>query len=293
MTKITYSLLSTNSFMLDGGAMFGIIPKPLWQKAIECDELNRICMDLRVLAIKQENRHILIDVGIGDYHESSFQERFGMTKNPSGLVEALKKKCQLGPEEITDVIVSHLHFDHCGGLLSQKTGELLLTFPNATLHLHRKHFDYSFKATPRDYGSFQNSYYEKAIDFYQKKNQIHWLEGDEGIILDFKENPLLFKTSHGHTPFHIHPYNQDFLFLGDLLPTTHHLNPAWVMGYDISPGISSVEKSTFLNFIYKHNLIAIFDHDEKKWGASLSKNSKGFEWISYENEMDLPQAYFK
>jgi glyoxylase-like metal-dependent hydrolase (beta-lactamase superfamily II) len=130
-----YYVLHPAVFKLDGGAMFGIIPKPLWSKAIPADELNRIQLSLRVMLIQTTHRNILIDTGIGDYHGEKFEDRFGVQGDKNPLIKILKEKLNLDASDITDLIISHLHFDHVGGLGSDQPHHAI--FPNAVLHLHR------------------------------------------------------------------------------------------------------------------------------------------------------------
>lgn len=268
MSSRIYGSLYPSTIKLDGGAMFGIIPKPLWSKKINPDEFNRIPMTMRVLIIKEGNRLILIDSGAGDYQGEKFNERYGLRHPPVGFKELLHKMLGCTPEDVTDLVLSHLHFDHASGSLT--SDELLPAFPRATLHLHRQHYEYSKNPTLRDAGSFQNPVIEKIVAYYQMKKQIHWLEGKEGVIT-FEEhhNPLLFKTCHGHTPFQILPYDQKILFLADLVPTHAHFNIPWVMGYDLHPGVSSQERADLYPWIHRKNLFCIFDHDIQYWGAKI------------------------
>ena len=132
-------ILHPATFKLDGGAMFGIIPKPLWERKIKADDLNRIHMSLRVMFFETENKKILIDTGIGEYHNEKFYKNFDIVSDENPLVKALAT-IKVKPEEITDVILTHLHFDHVGGI-GDKNGNLL--FKNAIIHTHRKHYEYA------------------------------------------------------------------------------------------------------------------------------------------------------
>lgn len=278
MKKRRYASLHPGPFKLDGGAMFGIIPKPLWEKHIHPDELNRIEMSLRVFLIQEEDRTILIDSGIGDYHGEKFNHRFGLSSQACPLEHALQTELQLDPDQVTDLIIGHLHFDHVGGLLKLKEGKVTPVFPNATLYLHKKHYEYSLKPTPRDSGSFQSHFFVPLIEHYIQNNQIVWLDKEEGEILQLEEGAIQFKTSHGHTPYQVHAFDQHFIFLGDLLPTSHHLAEPWVMGYDIQPGVCSIEKTSFYDFIIQKDLTIIFDHDLKFWGGKLQKSKEKYFW---------------
>jgi glyoxylase-like metal-dependent hydrolase (beta-lactamase superfamily II) len=287
MNNRTYGSLYPSTIKLDGGAMFGIIPKPLWSKKIIPDELNRIPMTMRVMVIKEGNRLILIDSGAGDYQGEKFNERYGLRHPPVSFKELLHKMLGAKPEDVTDLVLSHLHFDHASGALTSEN--LLPAFPNATLHLHKDHYEYSKKPTLRDAGSFQDQVIHKIVDYYVTKKQINWLTGFEGtIILKDSSNPILFKTCHGHTPYQILPYDKKFLFLADLVPTHAHFNVPWVMGYDLHPGVSATERSELYPWIFQKNLMCIFDHDLQYWGAKITGenpehlNMSDYQKISHE-----------
>ena len=278
-TKTQYYSVVPSEFKLDGGAMFGIIPKPLWEKKIHSDETNRINMALRVLVIKTQEKIILIDSGIGDYHPEKFQDRHNINASKSPLVATLEKNLNITAEQITDIIPSHLHFDHVGGF-SQKIGnEIKPVFPNATLHLHRQHYEYSLNPKLRDAGSFQKHYFEPMIEEYKNKSLINWLSKDSGVILKDNDYELNYRCSHGHTPFQVHPYDNDLIFMGDLTPTHAHISPVWVMGYDMQPGVSSDERIEFYDFVQKNQLTMIYDHDIEYWGSKVEKSEKGYKAI--------------
>jgi len=265
-----YFSLEPARFKLDGGAMFGIIPKPLWNKVHPADDQNRIELALRLILIQDGKRNILIDTGIGDYHGDKFDSRFGIVGGPSPLEKALAE-ISLQPSDITDLIISHLHFDHVGGIAHKIGSEMIPLFQNATLHLQQQHFEYSLSPTERDTGSFQMEYCLPVIKWYEKKNQIHFLTGMEGEILP----GLKFKCSMGHTPFLLHAYDEKFIYMADLIPTSNHVHIPWVMGYDISPGVTTEDKKEFLNFIEQKKLTMIFEHDPLFFGATVKKDEKG------------------
>ncbi|MGE3608500.1 MAG: MBL fold metallo-hydrolase [Bacteriovoracaceae bacterium] len=268
-----YSILHPAVFKLDGGAMFGIIPKPLWNKAIPSDELNRILMSLRVMLIQTPNRNILVDTGIGDYHGDKFDQRFGVVGKKNPLIETLKKDYLLAPEDITDLIITHLHFDHVGGL-GHEQNEHVTLFPKATIHLHRKHYEYSLHPTLRDAGSFHQQYFRPLIEKADADGLIHWLDQEEGLLIEDGEDKLYYKCSFGHTPYLLHPYDEKFIYMADLVPTSHHIAVPWVMGYDIAPGQTTKDKVEFYNFIIQRNLTMIFEHDIQVWGAKIKKISE-------------------
>jgi glyoxylase-like metal-dependent hydrolase (beta-lactamase superfamily II) len=266
------TLIHPATFKLDGGAMFGIIPKPLWQKKIMPDELNRINMSLRVVLFETMNHKILVDTGIGDYHPDKFNDMFDVKTSKSPLVNALAK-LNISPDEITDIVITHLHFDHVGGLGQGENGNEPI-FKNATLHMHLKHFEYSQKATLRDSGSFHVKTFLPLINYYQDKKQIHFVNENEGLILQDKNEAIRYKTSFGHTPYMIHPYSDKYIYMADLVPMSHHLHVPWVMGYDIEPGVTTTYKQQFYEFIMKNKLCMVFEHDNEIWGGYIDKDEK-------------------
>jgi glyoxylase-like metal-dependent hydrolase (beta-lactamase superfamily II) len=265
-----YFCLEPARFKLDGGAMFGIIPKPLWSKVHPADEQNRIDLALRLLLIKTENKIILIDTGIGDYHDEKFESRFGIVGKKSPLELALQE-IGISPLDVTDLVISHLHFDHVGGIGKFVDGKITPVLPNATIHLHKDHYAYSKKPTQRDTGSFQSEYYEPIIDWYKENNKLHLIEGMEGSVMP----ELKFKCSMGHTPFLLHAYDDRFIYMADLIPTSNHVHIPWVLGYDISPGITTTDKMEILPFIEQNKLTMIFEHDPEFFGSLVVKDAKG------------------
>lgn len=267
-----YYIIQPAQFKLDGGAMYGIIPKPLWNRNSPADEQNRIELALRLMVIKQPKRVILIDTGIGDYHPDKFNSMFDIQGEQNPLSNALET-IGIYPADVTDIIISHLHFDHVGGLGIEVGAQQTPIFPHATLHLHKDHFAYAQSPTDRDRGSFHLETFMPLIEHYRDNNLIEWLEGSQGAI--FKDNSLHFKTSKGHTPFMIHPYDDKFIYMADIVPTSNHIKDAWVMGYDMAPGVSVQNKKEILEFAHSKNLSLIFEHDPVYWGASIDKNEKG------------------
>ena len=267
-----YFVLQPAVFKLDGGAMFGIIPKPLWSKAIAADELNRIELSLRVMLIQTKHKNILIDTGIGDYHGDKFENRFGVEGDKNPLIELLRSQLNLAPSDITDLIISHLHFDHVGGLGSDDTSETPAhrpLFPEATLHVHRQHYEYALNPTDRDAGSFHAQYFKGLLGAAEARGKVHWLEGAEGLILDDNNDKIFFKCSFGHTPNLVHAWDEKFIYMADLVPTSHHIPVPWVMGYDIAPGQTTKDKRAFYEFIAGEKKTMIFEHDMAFWGAQI------------------------
>lgn len=168
-------LLQPARFRLDGGAMYGIIPRPLWQKVSPPDEQNRIDLALRLWLIQDGDRLVLTDTGIGDPPDDKFRKRFDV-RGPENPLENSLHQLGFTPEDITDLVISHLHFDHVGGL-GKGTSPI---FTNARLHLHKQHFDYAHNPTQRDAGSFHTQVFDPVIKWYEEKNQLVWHSGEQG-----------------------------------------------------------------------------------------------------------------
>lgn len=262
-------LLQPATFRLDGGAMYGIIPKPLWEKHSAPDHHNRIQLSLRLWLIKTDDRFILVDTGLASHQDTAFQERFDVQGPTHPLSEALGE-LGLRPDDITDLIISHLHFDHAGGMTQKTDQGYTFAFKKAQLHLHRDHYSYALNPTARDSGSFHRHEFQSVIEELDQKQRVTWHQGEHGVILDGLE----YRCSHGHTPWLMHPYNDQYIYLADLIPTAHHVSIPWVMGYDIAPGQTTKDKLEFLQMINQKNLKLIFEHDIDSWGASIEACEK-------------------
>lgn len=246
-------------------------PSLCGKKKIKADEQNRINMSLRVVLIQNGDRNILIDTGIGDYHGEKFEGQFDIVGQGDHLPTVLESECGLKPEDITDIIITHLHFDHVGGL-GKGSDPQVPVFPNATIHLHKKHYEYALKATDRDKGSFHKHLFVPLLEEYEKKNQLHYIDGEYGEIIPEKD--IKFKVSFGHTPWMVHPIFENYIYMADLVPMSHHINIPWVMGYDIEPGKTTEYKKQFYQFIMDNDLTMIFEHDIDTWGGKLGLDDK-------------------
>lgn len=286
MQSKQYFSLEPARFKLDGGAMFGIIPKPLWSKVHPADEQNRIELALRLILIRDGKKNILIDTGIGDYHGEKWNSRFGVVGEQSPLELSLQS-IGMKPEDITDLIISHLHFDHVGGIGKMVDGNIVPVLKNATVHLHKKHFEYSKNPTERDTGSFQIEYFTPVMDWYQAHNQVHFVDGMEGDIVA----GIKFKCSMGHTPYLLHAYDENMIYMADLIPTSNHVHIPWVMGYDIAPGQTTIDKKEFLTLIENKKLTMIFEHDPLFYGSTVKKNEKGDFVCDMKKDYETKPAY--
>lgn len=269
------SAIEPARFKLDGGGMYGIIPKPLWNRVHPADEQNRVELALRLWVLQKADKVVVVDTGIGDYHDEKFNNLFDVRSEKTPLEQALNS-LGLSCDQVTDLVISHLHFDHVGGLgVKNNEGDWELAFPKAKCHLHQKHWDYSRKATQRDLGSFHSKTYEPLLELYKNAGNLYTYNDEGGALIGLESLNLQYVVSHGHTPWLLHPYNEEMIYMADLIPTSNHVHIPWVMGYDISPGVTTQDKEKFLPFIFEKNLTMIFEHDPIYWGAKLVKDERG------------------
>ncbi len=254
--------VQTGTLRLDGGAMFGIVPKVLWQKSADVDEDNRILLATRTLLAvnRAEKRVILVDTGCGSKWAPGDAERFEIRHRTEAIPDALAS-LGLTINEVTDVIITHLHFDHNGGLTDwfDEPGErTTLCFPRARHWVHKKHWEHACCPHAKDKASFLQQDFEAL----EKSGGLELLEGDSP---DLGIKGVSLFTSQGHTPYQIHPFFQGddarLLFVGDIIPTVAHLRQAWVMAYDVLPMTTMAEKLFFARSAIEEGWLLAFPHD--------------------------------
>ena len=271
-SKIRITSLAGNNMKLDGGSMFGNAPKALWSRWLSCDDQNRIDIASRSLLIETENQKILFETGVGNYLDSSMQKRFGIEEDRHVLLDSLKQ-AGVDPAEITRVILSHLHFDHAGGLLEKtggRNGAFRLAFPSAEYITGEKNFERAVSPHSRDRASFVpelNRLLEQSGRVSLKKHGDR-LETD-GIGVTFTE-------SSGHTPgmlvSDILAGDCKFIFTGDLIPAHFYVNLPITMGFDRNPELLIDEKKALLDRAYEDNAYLVFPHDPFYAAAKLEYN---------------------
>lgn len=266
MIKIgEYELYSieTSEFGLDGGAMFGIIPKPLWVKKVKTDKYNRIEMVTRSLLLSGDGKNILIDTGNGDKWLKKENELYNISLEKYNIESGLKKY-GFTPEVITDVICTHLHFDHVGGNTKFESGKLVPTFPNATYWVSKENWKLANYPSQKDAGSFIKHNWEVLAE----NGMLKIVDGKDQFI-----NGVEILISYGHTDGLMHPLISDgksTLFFGsDIFPLATHVHIPWVMAYDIKPLVTLKEKEFFLRKIFKGEWILFFEHDPHIQAAKI------------------------
>jgi len=272
---ILFSSIEGNTQKLDGGAMFGNAPKELWKHWIEPDENNRIQLACRALLIETSNVKILIETGIGAYMKPKLQARFGIHPDSNQLVHSLAS-LGLNYADITHIILSHLHFDHAGGLLSDydANSDSELLFPNATFLVGEKQWERANNPHPRD----RASYIPRLHKLLNASGRLKLLRQDE--MLSFgKTLEISFYLSSGHTPGMLCPRlkwdNGELIFVADLIPGLPWIHAPITMGYDRFPEILVDEKSALLEEAALNRTFLFFTHDPETAVAIIDKNEKG------------------
>ena len=266
-----YEILSIKSgmFRLDGGAMFGIVPKVLWNKLNHADDLNRINLATRSLLLISDKRKILVDTGLGNKFDEKFKNIYAIENIQ--IDEALKKK-GFRRDDITDVIITHLHFDHTGGSTEFENGSIVPTFKKAKYYIQKSQFNWALNPTDKDRLSFIKEDFLPIKDF----NQIEFTEGNFKL-----DDEIEILISNGHTPYQQHLKISDgkntVFYCGDLIPTSAHLPYPYVMSYDLHPLTTIEEKKKFLHQAFEENWILFFEHDPFTSSIILGEGKKGFE----------------
>jgi glyoxylase-like metal-dependent hydrolase (beta-lactamase superfamily II) len=267
----TLHTLELGSFGLDGGAMFGIVPKVLWQKENPADEQNRIDMRTRCLLLKdaKNKRNILIDCGIGDKDDQKFRDRFKVA--PYALETELTRH-GLTADDITDVIATHFHFDHMGGLTKlDSAGKLTARFPKAKVWAQKRNWAHAWKPNEKD----RASYLQDNFAIYDSDSRLQLVNGEEEIL------PCIsMRVSEGHTVGMQHPFISDgttsLLYCADIIPMSAHVRVAWVMGYDCFPLTTIEEKKKILAEAAEKETVIYFEHCPHMPGARVEWNGKDF-----------------
>jgi glyoxylase-like metal-dependent hydrolase (beta-lactamase superfamily II) len=263
-------LFNIANFKVDGGAMFGVIPKALWSRVCRSDDNNLIVLTLRSLIVETDGHIILVDTGWGDKQDEKFF-RHTYLHNGEGLIGGLKNR-GYQPEDITDVVLTHLHADHCGGgVVKRKTGTgYELTFPNAIYHVSRTQWEWAVKSNPRE----EDAFLEENILPLMQSGRLSLVDEEVELFRDFS-----VRLCFGHTPGLMIPVIQSkgktLVYTGDLIPTVAHIPLIWNMSYDIESLKTIDEKGKLLNEALENNYILVFQHDESVECCTLEMTEKG------------------
>ncbi|NRB61826.1 MAG: MBL fold metallo-hydrolase [Saprospiraceae bacterium] len=275
-------ILETGYFKLDGGAMFGIVPKPMWERKNPPDEKNLCTWSMRCLLVQTEGRNIIFDTGLGDKQDAKFRSFFEPHGTDS-LIGSLQQK-GLQPEEITDVFITHLHFDHVGGAISRdESGSLIPTFPNATYWTNEVHWNWALNPNPREAASFLQENilplkHHNVLSFIDVSDKdVNWLPGID------------IRFVYGHTEAMMVPIftigDKRIIYCADVLPSSFHIGLPWIMSYDIRPLDTLSEKKKLLEEALDHGDLLLFEHDPKIEGRVLGRNAKGRIVLDHESSI--------
>ncbi len=266
--KYKLKTILSGSFALDGGAMFGIIPKPLWEKTNPADEQNRVTLLTRNLLLISDDKKILIDTGMGNKWDEKSKNIYHI--DPTLDLEIALELNGVKPDEITDVLLTHLHFDHTGGSTKNENGKLVPAFPNARYFVQKKNFEWAMNPSDRDKGSYIKDNFAPLV----QHGVLNLLDGE----IDFDEN-ISFKIINGHTfgqqMIKISDSSNTVLYCSDLIPFISQIKIPYVMSYDLQPLITVQEKKKYLQLAADDNWYLYFDHDAQYAAATVKHSEKG------------------
>ena len=268
-------IIETGYFKLDGGAMFGVVPKTLWSRTNPADSMNRIDLAARSLLIEDGNRLILIDAGMGNKQEDRFFRHFGLYGNDS-LDESIKK-AGFARTDITDVFLTHLHFDHCGGAVRWNENKTAyeLSFPNARYWSNKQHWEWAVNPNEREKASFLS---ENLIPI-QESGQLCFIETPKTSFASDCGLGFGVLFVNGHTEKQMIPHisyrGKTLVFMADLLPTAGHLPLPYIMGYDVRPLQTLEEKKRFLSRAADENFVLFMQHDANNPMITVQHTDRG------------------
>ena len=267
-----YSIQAGN-FKLDGGAMFGVVPKVLWERTNPADKNNQIEMASRCLLIENGDRLILLDTGMGNKQSEKFFGHYNLWGTHS--LDKSLSNAGFHRDEITDVFLTHLHFDHCGGAINRSPeGFLEPAFKNAVFWVHKDHWNWATKPNVREKASFLS---ENILPI-KESGQLKFIKGG-GSLLNNLSLPFSIYLVNGHTEKQMLPIinykGHRIIFAADLIPTVGHLPTSYVMSYDTRPLVTLAEKADFLKDAVQKNTLLLLEHDPYHELISLKKTEKG------------------
>jgi glyoxylase-like metal-dependent hydrolase (beta-lactamase superfamily II) len=278
--------VEAGNFKLDGGAMFGVVPKTLWERTNPADAKNRIEMASRCLLVEEGKQLILIDTGMGNKQGDSFFRHYGLWGDYS--LNSSLARAGFRPEDITDVFFTHLHFDHCGGGVNKDdTGALVPAFKNAYYWVHKSHWDWANAPNARERASFLPD----NILPIEQSGQLKFIE-DPGPFIKKTPFPFSIQLIDGHTEKQMLPLieyqRKKILYAADLIPTVGHIPIPYVMGYDTRPLLTLKEKEEILSDSFENEVLLFLQHDPRHELISLQNTEKG---IRMENHFKF-KSYF-
>jgi glyoxylase-like metal-dependent hydrolase (beta-lactamase superfamily II) len=255
-------------FKLDGGAMFGVVPKTLWSKVSQSDEANRVELTCNLLLIETPNGRVLVETGMGPRWSEKERERYGLTS----LIDHTKALESIGltNSDVDFIAISHMHFDHIGGAVIERDGKLVPTFPRAKVFVQRGEYELSEKVNARGRASYRREDYEPLAE----AGLLMVVDGDHEIIPGVNLHVTGGHTSH-HQIITFESRGKKGVFFADIMPTKAHVSPPWVMGYDHYPLQSCDVKDEWLSRCVDENWLVVFDHEPGVPWGHIKRDAKG------------------
>jgi glyoxylase-like metal-dependent hydrolase (beta-lactamase superfamily II) len=262
--------INTGLFKLDGGAMHGVVPKSMWNKVNVADENNMCSWAMRCMLVEDGDRLILIDTGMGNKQDEKFFSFFQPHGNDT--LEKSIRNLGFSTDDITDVFLTHLHFDHCGGAIKRENDKLIPAFKNATYWSNESHWNSALKPNVREKASFL----KENILPIQESGQLKFIDEKDGI--SFTDHMDIYFVN-GHTDSMMLPLiksnEASILFCADLVPSMAHISLPWVMGYDMRPLNTLSEKEKMFQLAIENNWLLFFEHDLNNEACSLIQTDRG------------------
>jgi glyoxylase-like metal-dependent hydrolase (beta-lactamase superfamily II) len=262
--------IDTGFFKLDGGAMFGVVPKTIWQKTNPADENNLCSWALRCLLIEDGGRLILVDTGLGNKQDERFFSHYYLHGNAS--IDGSLARLGFNRDDITDVFLTHLHFDHVGGAIVREGDKLIPAFKNATYWSNEQHWDWAVNPNEREKASF----FKENILPIRESGQLKFIPVEDGVIFT---DHIRIKFVYGHTDAMMLPVikykGHTIVYMADLLPSVGHIPLPYVMAYDMFPLKTLTEKKLFLTEAVAENYILYLEHDSVNECCTLQQTEKG------------------
>ena len=260
---------------LDGGAMFGVVPKPLWERRLPADARNRIPRGMRCLLIEHEDGLVLIDTGAGNKETEKFHDIYGLENSGSDgrtMLEDGIRAAGFSSNEIATVINTHLHFDHAGGnTFRTPDGDVRPSFPNARYVVQKGEYEYATHTNERTAASYFVPNWESIF----AADRFELIEGNRELFPGVE-----VRLTPGHTPFHqsvvLRSAGETVVFLGDVVPTAHHLPLPWIMGYDVEPLVTLESKRSLLGDALRGEWHLVFEHDAHVGFGRLAHDGKSY-----------------
>jgi glyoxylase-like metal-dependent hydrolase (beta-lactamase superfamily II) len=258
----------TGNISLDGGAMFGVVPKALWERSNPADDKNRINLSTRLLLLQSDSKNILVDTGIGEGWDEKFSRIYNV-RNRSVREEL--SKYNITADDITDVIITHLHFDHTGGSVVKDNDKILPAYPNARYHVRDEQYNWALNASEKDKASF---IHDRFVPLHAE-GILNLLKDEEQL-----DDEISFIVINGHTfsqqLVKVSDGSETLLYCADLFPTASHIPLPYVMSYDLQPMVTLEEKKNILPQAVEENWKLFFEHDPEITAATVTRSLHGF-----------------